>query len=245
MRRAGTEVDLTTVEFDLLAALMRVAGRTVSREDLVRNVLGRDFLPAVRTAASTPTSAIYGESSARIRMEGSASREFVEPATCTPRPPSRGPSEKTVFNDLPLVLAHAYRRRPGPVLFSLPMRGLGARSLIRLSIHDLLVFTLAGGIFCYFISRYLTKPLNKLSQAAANIAEGRLDTRVDPSLKNRSDEIAGLARNFDRMAERIGGTDQPGSAPIARRCLHEVALSSIASHGRAHPAQARSRRRSR
>jgi signal transduction histidine kinase len=42
-----------------------------------------------------------------------------------------------------------------------------------------------------------------LGDAAANIAEGRLDTRVDPSLRHRRDEIADLARNFDRMAERI------------------------------------------
>jgi two-component system response regulator CpxR len=49
VRRACTEVDLTTVEFDLLAALMRVAGSTVSREDLVRNVLGRDFSPFDRS----------------------------------------------------------------------------------------------------------------------------------------------------------------------------------------------------
>jgi two-component system response regulator CpxR len=49
VRRSGTPVDLTTVEFDLLAALMRVAGTTVSREDLVRNVLGRDFSPFDRS----------------------------------------------------------------------------------------------------------------------------------------------------------------------------------------------------
>jgi len=49
VRRSGTPVDLTTVEFDLLAALMRVAGSTVSREDLVRNVLGRDFSPFDRS----------------------------------------------------------------------------------------------------------------------------------------------------------------------------------------------------
>jgi two-component system, OmpR family, response regulator CpxR len=48
-RRSGTPVDLTTVEFDLLAALMRVAGTTVSREDLVRNVLRRDFSPFDRS----------------------------------------------------------------------------------------------------------------------------------------------------------------------------------------------------
>jgi signal transduction histidine kinase len=81
--------------------------------------------------------------------------------------------------------------------------GFGFTNLVRLSLHDLLLFTVAGGIFCYLVIRYLTKPLNQLSEAAAGIAEGRLDTRVPPSLKRRRDEIAGLARNFDRMAERI------------------------------------------
>ena len=42
-------VDLTTVEFDLLAALMGVAGTTVSRENLVSDVLGRDFSPFDRS----------------------------------------------------------------------------------------------------------------------------------------------------------------------------------------------------
>ena len=81
--------------------------------------------------------------------------------------------------------------------------GLGNRNLVRLGLHDLMLFSVTGGIFCYLISRYLTKPLAKLGEAAANIAEGRLDTRVDPSLRHRRDEIADLARNFDRMAERI------------------------------------------
>ncbi len=81
--------------------------------------------------------------------------------------------------------------------------GFGYHALFRLSIHDLVLFSIAGAIFCYFISRYLTKPLNKLGEAAAGIAEGRLDTRVDPSLKKRRDEIADLAANFDIMAERI------------------------------------------
>jgi signal transduction histidine kinase len=81
--------------------------------------------------------------------------------------------------------------------------GFSHGSLARLSLHDLALFTVAGGVFCFFLSSYVTRPLHKLSEAATNIAEGRLDTRVDPSLRNRRDEIAGLARNFDRMAERI------------------------------------------
>src|SRR5262245_54731620 len=70
--------------------------------------------------------------------------------------------------------------------------------VVRLAVHDLTVFLFAGGIFCYVISSYLTKPLNRLGRAAASIAEGHLDTRVDPKLKSRRDEIAELARNFDR-----------------------------------------------
>jgi len=49
VRRKGTPIDLTTVEFDLLGALIRAAGSTVSREELVRNVLGRDFSPFDRS----------------------------------------------------------------------------------------------------------------------------------------------------------------------------------------------------
>jgi DNA-binding response OmpR family regulator len=49
VRRAGRPVELTTVEFDLLAVLLRVAGSTISREDLVRDVLGRDFSPFDRS----------------------------------------------------------------------------------------------------------------------------------------------------------------------------------------------------
>jgi len=81
--------------------------------------------------------------------------------------------------------------------------GLGPRALSRLVLHDLSIFLVAGAVFCYLISSYLTKPLDRLGAAAAQIAEGRLETRVDPRLKQRQDEIAGLARNFDRMAERI------------------------------------------
>ena len=48
-RRKGAPVDLTTIEFDLLARLIRAAGNTVSREDLVRTVLGREFSPFDRS----------------------------------------------------------------------------------------------------------------------------------------------------------------------------------------------------
>lgn len=94
------------------------------------------------------------------------------------------------------------------LLFLLAARGgfgpaWGHAGLMHLMVHDLSLFTVAGIVFCYVISRHLTKPLQKLGEAAAGIADGRLDARVDPSVRRRRDEIADLARNFDRMAEQI------------------------------------------
>ena len=43
--KAGRKLDLTDVEFGLLEALMRSAGKVVSREELSHSVLGRDFDP--------------------------------------------------------------------------------------------------------------------------------------------------------------------------------------------------------
>jgi two-component system response regulator CpxR len=47
--RAGTPVELTTVEFDILRALLESAGHTVPRERLAEKVLGRQFDPLDRS----------------------------------------------------------------------------------------------------------------------------------------------------------------------------------------------------
>ncbi len=47
--RGGKPIELTAVEFDLLQALMKVAGTVTRREDLVRAVLGREFSPYDRS----------------------------------------------------------------------------------------------------------------------------------------------------------------------------------------------------
>jgi len=49
VRRAGKPVELTSVEFSLLEVLLRGVGRIVSREELSRAVLGREFAPYDRT----------------------------------------------------------------------------------------------------------------------------------------------------------------------------------------------------
>ena len=47
--RAGERLTLTGVEHDLLEALMRAAGHVVTREDLVKAILGRDLTPYDRS----------------------------------------------------------------------------------------------------------------------------------------------------------------------------------------------------
>jgi len=47
--RNGEDLSLTSVEFDLLAALLREAGSVIKKEDLSRNVLDRDISPYDRS----------------------------------------------------------------------------------------------------------------------------------------------------------------------------------------------------
>lgn len=47
--RGGEPVELTVVEFELLALLLQSAGRVITREELVKSVLGRQFNPLDRS----------------------------------------------------------------------------------------------------------------------------------------------------------------------------------------------------
>ena len=67
----------------------------------------------------------------------------------------------------------------------------------------LLAIGLFGAVLCFLLTRHITKPMSRLSDAATSLASGRLETRVDHSVRNRYDEIGALGRNFDRMAEQI------------------------------------------
>ena len=49
VRRAGERVELTAIEFYLLESLLGAAGKVVTREELAKSVLGRDFSPLDRS----------------------------------------------------------------------------------------------------------------------------------------------------------------------------------------------------
>ena len=75
-------------------------------------------------------------------------------------------------------------------------------ALFHPAVH-LLAIILTGGLFCYWLARYLTSPVTKLRAATRELAKGNLSARVVPTLKGRRDELASLAADFDEMAEKI------------------------------------------
>lgn len=56
-------------------------------------------------------------------------------------------------------------------------------------------------LFLFFILRKLSKPLEKLRNAASEIAQGNFNSRAD---ENGKDEFSLLAADFNRMAEQVG-----------------------------------------
>ena len=67
----------------------------------------------------------------------------------------------------------------------------------------LLVILVIGGIFCFWLARYLTQPLLKLRTTTNELAEGNLGARVSTKLAKRRDEVGQLGRDFNSMAERL------------------------------------------
>jgi len=83
---------------------------------------------------------------------------------------------------------------PGPRVF------IGPRGV---PFTGLLIGVLTSGLVCYLLSWYLTKPIVRLRTATRQLAAGDLTARTGAAPSSRRDEVAGLMRDFDAMAERI------------------------------------------
>jgi len=67
----------------------------------------------------------------------------------------------------------------------------------------LLVVALLGAGLCFLLAHHITRPVTRLRAATREIAAGKLNTRVEPSVRRRHDEIGTLGQDFDQMAEQI------------------------------------------
>jgi len=83
---------------------------------------------------------------------------------------------------------------PGPRVFFGP-RGMPMRWL--------LIAVVCSGLVCYLLSWFMTKPIIRLRAATRQLAAGDLTARSGAPTSRKRDEIAGLMRDFDAMAERL------------------------------------------
>src|SRR5712671_3642849 len=83
---------------------------------------------------------------------------------------------------------------PGPRLF------LGPRGL---PVPGLFIAVISSGLVCYLLAWFLTMPVVRLRAATRQLAAGDLTARAGAPNVRRRDEVAGLMRDFDAMAERL------------------------------------------
>ncbi len=83
---------------------------------------------------------------------------------------------------------------PGPRLF------LGPRGL---PLPGLIILVISSGLVCYLLAWVLTLPIVRLRAATQQLAGGNLTARAGAPSSGRRDEVAGLMRDFDAMAERL------------------------------------------
>jgi two-component system, OmpR family, sensor histidine kinase CpxA len=76
----------------------------------------------------------------------------------------------------------------------------GARDVPGLGIT---IAILSSGLICYLLARSVTSPVTRLRAALQSFAAGDLSARTGAPAGGRGDELTGLMRDFDRMAERI------------------------------------------
>jgi two-component system, OmpR family, sensor kinase len=62
---------------------------------------------------------------------------------------------------------------------------------------------LAAALTSLLLARYLSSPIVRLQKASRALAAGALETRVGRPFDRRKDEVGTLARDFDKMAERL------------------------------------------
>jgi signal transduction histidine kinase len=79
----------------------------------------------------------------------------------------------------------------------------GELQLPAVAAATLAIALLVSTVICFFLTRHLVRPIDRLRQATREVAAGDLSVRMLPRLKGRQDDLALLAADFDTMAERV------------------------------------------
>jgi signal transduction histidine kinase len=85
----------------------------------------------------------------------------------------------------------------------------------------LAIALLVSTVICFFLTRHLVGPIDRLRQATREMSAGNLSVRMAPRLKGRQDDLALLAADFDNMAERVQGLLE-SKQQLLRDVSHEL-----------------------
>ena len=166
-------------------------------------------------------------------------RIFVLDAHARTIGPDRAPAEVRNLGARALSEQQPLCQRRGSLhLYARPARDLSGRGFVVvgalkqppmltdvLDIHFLLprmlLLGLIGALLTFLLARHLSAPISALRSATQGLAAGDLQSRVAPTFSRRGDEIGGLARDFNRMAERVEDLLQSRSR-LLRDVSHEL-----------------------
>jgi two-component system sensor histidine kinase CpxA len=119
----------------------------------------------------------------------------------------RVPHEGFIFPAPPPVLRDSRASSDGLHRYTLvlsppagPRLFLGPRGL---PVPGLIIAVISSGLVCYLLAWFLTMPIVRLRAATRQLAAGDLTARAGAPHIRRRDEVAGLMRDFDGMAERL------------------------------------------
>jgi signal transduction histidine kinase len=131
----------------------------------------------------------------------------------TPSPQRRGQFTATLDDPGHGAFLIVLSPPPRPVFLRL-FGPLGMAGLIGLAV----VFS---GLVCLWLARTISRPVQQLRLTGQALGRGQLDTRAPESASRRSDELGDLARDFDRMAERLQSLIV-GQRQLLRDVSHEL-----------------------
>lgn len=84
-----------------------------------------------------------------------------------------------------------------------PLRGNWRQNTNGVLWMRIAIALLVIALLCMVLARHIAWPIRAMQVAAQKIADGDLTVRTSPVIGPRNDELADLARDFDKMAERI------------------------------------------
>ncbi|TVQ34389.1 MAG: HAMP domain-containing protein [Wenzhouxiangella sp.] len=108
------------------------------------------------------------------------------------------------------------------IVLSPPPRPVFLRLFGPLGLGGLIVAAIMfSGLICLWLARTVSRPVQQLRLAGQALGQGNLSARAPDNACRRGDELGDLARDFNRMAERLQGLID-GQRQLLRDVSHEL-----------------------